>query len=387
MISCGEFFKLIQSAILAQGNPLETEAVTEESLVALYKISKSHDLAHLIGHSFAKNKLLSEDSPAKKKFLQERNMAIYRYEQINYELEEICRIFEEEEIEHIPLKGSVLRRYYPEPWMRTSCDIDILVKKEVLEKAIKALENRGFRYEDTKEHDAHIWSASGVHLELHFDLMEASVAGKCADVIARAWERAKQCDGWKYRLEFDDAFFYFYHIAHMAKHFASSGCGIRLFLDIWILNQSKTFTKQGSEVLLEEAGLLKFAQNAEKLSNIWFGKEKHDEVTKEMEIYIVGAGIYGTLENQVALQQAKIGGKKKHVLSRIFMPYASLKISYPKLEKYPILYPFYLVVRWFKFIFRGNKGRAFRELKSIATTKDERKERLITLCNNLGIKK
>ena len=34
------------------------------------------------------------------------------------------------QIPFLPLKGSVIRQYYPEPWMRTSCDIDILVDFE-----------------------------------------------------------------------------------------------------------------------------------------------------------------------------------------------------------------------------------------------------------------
>ncbi|MBO4954226.1 MAG: nucleotidyltransferase family protein, partial [Clostridia bacterium] len=36
-------------------------------------------------------------------------------------------------IDFMPLKGAVIRQYYPEPWMRTSCDIDIHVKKDRLE--------------------------------------------------------------------------------------------------------------------------------------------------------------------------------------------------------------------------------------------------------------
>ena len=377
-------YKKIVGTLECESTDLQTVRLDAK---ALYQLSKKHDLAHLIGDILHKNALLSIESEIKKRFIQERNMAIYRYEQINYELEESCRILEENEIPHIPLKGSVLRRYYPEPWMRTSCDIDILIKKEDLETAIQALKKEGFQYEETQTHDAQMWAPSGVHFELHFDLIESDVAEKSAMVLAQAWERTKPCDGWKYRLEFDDAFFYFYHIAHMAKHFLIGGCGIRPFLDIWILKQYDSFCGEEIAALLRRADLLTFAQHAEKLSKVWFGDASHNAVTKEMEEYIVQAGVYGSLDNRIALKQAKIGGKKKHLLSRIFMPYAQLKTYYPKLEKYPILYPFYQVVRWFRIVFGKHNKHAFRELKSIATTKDERKERLITLCNNLGIKK
>lgn len=382
-------FSLLRNEIGSFQLNEETKSLIDiETLEKLYKLSKSHDLAHLMADALDKNDLLIINSEAKKHFTQERNMAVYRYEQINYELEEICRILEDAKIPHIPLKGSVIRRYYPEPWMRTSCDIDILIKKEDLENAIKVLEKEGCRYQETQTHDAHIWMPSGVHLELHFDLIEESVAEKSAMVLAQAWERGKPCEGFEYRLEFDDAFFYFYHIAHMAKHFLfGGGCGIRPFLDIWILKQQNSFRGEEIDNLLNQADLLTFAQKAEKLANIWFCNTEHDETTKQMEDYIIKAGVYGSLDNQIALKQVKVGGKKKHLWSRIFLPYSLLKTSYPKLEKYPVLFLFYQVVRWFRIVFGKNKKRAFRELKSIAFTKEERKDRLVLLCNNLGLKR
>ena len=113
--------------------------ITEDVLPALYKLSKKHDIAHLVGDALDKNGLLLDGSEAKKRFLQERNMAVYRYEQLQYELDCICDTFEEAKIPFIPLKGAVIRQYYPEPWMRTSCDIDILVEEEKLSDAISAL--------------------------------------------------------------------------------------------------------------------------------------------------------------------------------------------------------------------------------------------------------
>lgn len=379
-------FSLLRSEMTSTPlNEEERKSINNEFLVKLYKLSKSHDLAHLIGDALDKNDLLPMGYEATNRFIQERNMSVYRYEQINYELGEISRIFEENKIKHIPLKGSVIRKYYPEPWMRTSGDIDILIKKEDLENATLALEKEGCRYEGAQIYDVHIRLPSGVCLELHFDFMQADVADKRAKVLAQAWERTSPCDGYEYRLKFDNAFFYFYHIAHMVKHFLKGGCGIRPFLDIWLMKQQDHFCGEEIDDLLKETNLLTFAQNAERLSKVWFDDIAHDAVTKEMEEYIVKAGIYGSLDNQIALQQLKSGGKRKHLWTRIFLPFSLLKCLYPKLEKYPVLFPFYQVVRWFRIVFGKNKKRAFIELKRIATTKDDRKKRLGLLCNNLGL--
>ena len=60
-------------------------AITAETLYSLYKISKRHDLAHLVADALEKNRLLPMQVDIKKRFLQERNMAIYRYEQMRFE--------------------------------------------------------------------------------------------------------------------------------------------------------------------------------------------------------------------------------------------------------------------------------------------------------------
>ena len=66
--------------------------------------------------------------------------AIYRYEKIDFEFKRICESFEENSIDFMPLKGSVLRKLYAEPWLRTSSDADILVKEKDLKRAEELLE-------------------------------------------------------------------------------------------------------------------------------------------------------------------------------------------------------------------------------------------------------
>ena len=92
---------------------------TDDYLVRLYKLSKAHDLAHLVGDTLIKNDLIVNDE-IKEKYQKQVMIAIYRYEKINYELNRLRSALNEAQIPFIPLKGSVLRQYYPEPWMRTS---------------------------------------------------------------------------------------------------------------------------------------------------------------------------------------------------------------------------------------------------------------------------
>ena len=123
-------------------------------------------------------------------------IALFRYERINYELTEICGVLEQSEIPHMPLKGSVMRKYYSEAWMRTSADIDIRVKKEDTDRAVTALvEALEYTVEKNSTHDVQLFSPSGVHLELHFETIAESKAVNSNTVLSRIWESAAPAEG------------------------------------------------------------------------------------------------------------------------------------------------------------------------------------------------
>ncbi len=340
-------FALLRSAI--RGNQLDDsqkELLTEDVLQELFMISKKHDVAHLLATGLDKNGLLKN---ANDKIGNEIAMAIYRYTQMNYEYERVCDAIENAHIPFIPLKGSVLRKWYPEPWMRTSCDIDILVHRQHLESAISYLVDKLEYVERGRAtHDVSLFSKSGKHIELHFDLVEEGRANNAIDILNTVWESVSLKSKKEYWYEMTDAFFYFYHIAHMAKHFEVGGCGIRPFIDLWILDNIENVDKTQRDELLEKGGLLKFAEAARRLSNCWSDGAPLDEVSLKMQDFIISGGVYGSSKNRVALQQAKKGGRIGYIFSRIFISYDKLKRYYPILEKHRWLTPIMQVRRWGK---------------------------------------
>lgn len=381
------FFALIRFEI--NGNELCEEVknlITPEMLPALFKLSKRHDLAHLIGDALDKNGLLSDGTEAKRRFLQERNIAVYRYEQLQYEFEQICGTLEGAKISFIPLKGSVIRQYYPEAWMRTSCDIDILVKEDILENAAQILCDKLEYVSETQRsaNELSLHAPSGVHLELHYDLTEGDKYGK--DILSNIWEYTEPIENKNYQMQLTDSSFYFYHIAHMIKHFENGGCGVRPFLDLWLLNHRIDFSRADREKLLRQGGFLTFANACESLSVVWLENAEIDTLGKQLEEYVLTGGVYGTLQNRVSMQQAKKGGKIKFILSRIFISNTALKIKYPKAEKYPILLPFYHIVRWVKPIFqKGSREQAKNELKETASVEKSEKMSKDKLLKDLGL--
>ncbi len=338
-------FALIRSAIRgSQFSEQERALYRSDMLSDLLTLSKRHDIAHLIAEGLNANGLLSEEN---KDVGNEIIKAIYRHAQLRYEYVVVCDALEAAHIPFIPLKGSVLRQWYPEPWMRTSCDIDILVHREHLEQAISYLvETLDYTEHERATHDVSLFSKGGKHIELHFDLVEEGRAGDAICILKDVWENVSLKSDKSYWYEMSDEYFYFYHIAHMAKHFETGGCGIRPFIDLWILEHIDTADKSKRDDLLDKGGLLKFADVARRLSNCWLDGVSLDEVTIKMQNFILSGGVYGSSKNKVALQQTKKGGRIGYIFSRVFISYDKLKRYYPIIEKHRWLTPFMQVRRW-----------------------------------------
>ena len=120
------------------------QACTPEMLEDVCALAYKHDLLHLVGQALSKKPVTPCEALEKSK--KAAMQAFMRYVQRNHEYVQVCAILEDAKIPYIPLKGTVLREYYPEAWMRTSCDTDILVKEENLDAATALLvEKMGYR--------------------------------------------------------------------------------------------------------------------------------------------------------------------------------------------------------------------------------------------------
>lgn len=340
------FFALLRSAIC--GTKLtkeERDNYSSQLFDNLLKLSAKHDVIHLLVLGLKQNELISKENDYIEKYILK---AVYRYERLRYEYENICGALEKAQIPFIPLKGSVIRKYYPEAWMRTSCDIDILVHRENLDAAISYLKDKlNYSGKEMATHDVSLFSPTGVHIELHFDLVEEGRANNAIDVLSSVWDNVSLRENSKYWYEMSDSFFYFYHIAHMAKHFETGGCGIRPFIDLWILDHMKDIDKTARDNLLCKCGLQKFADVSRNLSEVWFSDKEPDELSLQMQDFVLHGGVYGSADNRVALHQMKKGGRFGYVISRMFVSYDKLKRYYPILEKHSWLMPLMQVRRWF----------------------------------------
>lgn len=388
-------FNGIKHEICGRTEEIVLPDVSARFFIDLFRLSKKHDIAPIVGNAMNKYGTFEhlpfdiEESEReaiakiKTKFDEQIFTAVYRYENINNELKEIRRILGEAKIPFIPLKGSVIRKYYPEPWQRTSCDIDILVKEKDADNAAEDLQTRlQYRCEEKWQHDISLFSPSNVHVELHFKLLDSDF--KQVKDLIDVWsgDEISLLSDSEYQMSKE--LFLLYHIYHMAKHFVRGGCGIKPFIDLWIIKNKVGFDEEKAQKMLQESGLLAFFERSTDLVNVWFEGKEHSEITQEMEDYILQGGVYGTLKQNLAMSQNKKGGKFRHLMSRIFLSYKDMAVYYPSLKKCPILFPFYQVRRWCRILFCGGRKAAMNEIKvnqNITTEEQERAKKLLEELN------
>ena len=362
------------------------DELSEETAKKLYKLSASHDLTHLLTSPIEKENLINNASYLSA-FQKQTFMAVYRYERLKYELDSLCRVLESAKIPFIPLKGAVLRAYYPEAWMRTSCDIDVFIDKKNLDIAIAVLKEKlQYTEHECGAHDVSMFSNAGIHIELHYELIENERVNGVSSLLKNVWNYSKPVDSCDYQYRMSDEMFYFYHIAHMAKHFEIGGCGVRPFLDIWILNHRVEHDSFKRDEILAQGGLLAFANASKQLSEVWFGDDVHTELTLQMENYLIDAGVYGNSANRVAVTYAKKGGKLQYFLSRIWIPYDKLKYVYPTLENKRFLTFFFQIRRWCRIFSKKERLKLSNEMRITATQSTEKSNQTANLFNELGIK-
>ena len=127
-------FKMLK-AVLSDNYTLTVEKGLDWDYI--YKLCKFHHIDNIIGYLSNKQGYMPEEIYKRFKLAMQKGQVreINQY----YELQMIQKKFEEYKIENIPLKGSILKKYYPSPDMRFLTDLDILFKDEKTELVKQAL--------------------------------------------------------------------------------------------------------------------------------------------------------------------------------------------------------------------------------------------------------
>lgn len=361
-----------------------TKEITPDVVGELFRVADLHDVSQIIFSALAKRDLISADDEIFSRFAEAEELSYFRLKRLEFSQSETERALDEAGIDHITLKGSVMRAYYPSPLMRMSADIDILVREADLDRAVSLLsEKLGYEVRGKKDfHDISLYTPDGMHLELHYNIMENDE--RLDPVLQKCWNYVRPVPDKLCKYEFTPEFFAFHLITHMTYHFINGGCGIKPFSDLWLYRHKVEYDESLLVELCRDCGIERFYENAVRLSEVWFGGEAHSELTQRMEAHVIYNAYGGEASRGIVVRQSKSGGKFGYLMGRIFAPYGTMKIRYPVLKKCPILLPFFWVVRWFALLF-GDKTRVKDEMKMSKSVSKEQVAKMMQFLDSVGL--
>ena len=267
---------------------------------------------------------------------------------------EILKAFSENGIDHMPLKGTILKSMYPKSEFRTMSDADILIKPEQYDAIVPIMRKLGYEKTGESNHE-YIWSKDGfLTIELHKRLIPSYNKDYYA-YYGDGWQLAKVKEGTRYSMTDEDHFIYLF--THFSKHYRDGGIGIRHFVDLHIYLAAKPdLNFDYIEKELQKLQLGTFYQNVFRTMQTWFEGAPGDEQTDFITARTFANASYGTFDTRLIAAAVKKGksstsGKRARFkrIWRLFFPtHEELCNSFPCLTRFPFLIPLFWVVRWFR---------------------------------------
>ena len=278
-------------------------------------------------------------------------------------------------IPYLPLKGIILKHYYPDPYTREFADNDIWFARDKDESIKKFFVERGYEVELYRKsnHDVYLKKPC-LNFEMHRDLFgETGDNEKIVNYFSKHF-KVRVIAPLSLELYFMLDDFYVYYTAHSYKHFHIAGCGLRTLIDFYLFlkknEENELLNFKYINKQLEKMDLVDFSEQISTLAIKVFDEKELDEKELETLLFISSSGTYGTLENRVN-KGVKEKGKVRYFFSRIFPPYRFYKSAYPWAYKVPILIPIAWLCRLFRILFKNPK-RATSELKMISKSKEDK---------------
>ena len=267
----------------------------------------------------------------------------------------VIRGLEEAGIWYMPLKGAVLKNYYPRFGMREMSDYDILFDAMRAGDVKRIMKNTGFTGKNfgTGNHDVY-YKKPLCNFEMHRRLFGISHDKRFYTYYIDVKDRLIKDKGNNYGYHFIPEDFYVYMTVHEYKHYSAGGTGLRSLLDVYVFLKKFEGTLDFNYISGEvnKLGISEFELKNRTLALNLFGNNELTDENREMLEYILHSGAYGTLENSVKNTLNEYGGgtqgKVKYLLTKIFPSVKSMKDTYPFFCEHKVLYPLLIIYRLLK---------------------------------------
>ena len=319
------------------------------TIEGLYAYQKEQDVTNMAYVALQK---LGFNADALKEFQDDYKLNVLREARFELGGQQVFEALEKAEIPFLPLKGAILKNLYPNPALRTFTDIDIYVGSE-LERAEKVLFELGYEKTGDDEHnDVGYTKKPSLHIELHKDLFPDDYDFE--GYFDEPFKHTDLKDGYKYYRLYRKDDFFIHVLCHLYKHFTFGGCGLRQYLDIYVMLKKMDLKFEYIRSELGSFGMEGFLDTTLKLTAFFFDGEKPTDELIEIAEFVFNNATFGNADNRLVLDYDKDHGEKrtlwgniKYFMERWQLNYSQMKQRYKILKYLPFLLPFCWIHRLF----------------------------------------
>ena len=350
-------------ACALQGVSAQEEFLADVDLQQLFIMAGTHSVAAMVCMALEKTAIFAgADDAVKKHWREAKNKAIRKNMLLDAERAAIMMQLESAGIWHMPLKGSILKDWYPKPGMREMADNDILFDPSGREQVREIFQNRGYKTVSFRKLNHDEYEKPPIYnFEMHVSLFH-EMYKELAEQYENVKERLLPVDGTAYQFAFTPEDFYVFALAHAHKHYSHSGTGVRTLADIYVMDRhlGDIMDRDEVEQKLTQLGIADYELHSRVLAEKLFSAVRplaETELTedeKEMLLYYCDATTYGTVGNSVnnrlhelqkGSEDIKLWTKVKYCCVRLFPGKEFCKLHYPFVYRHPWTMPFFWVWR------------------------------------------
>ena len=370
-IDNNEYFQVVSDMnyliyCIINGKAPDKEKANNMNLDELFKAANKHMLTSITAMALEKAGVQNYD------FTQALGNAVKKNGTLDMEKRKIFKQLEEKGIWYMPLKGSVLKDYYPQFGMRQMSDIDVLFDSQYAEKVREIMENFGFHTKEFGDGHHDVYFKQPVsNFEMHWKLFGPHHDERMNEYYNNTKDRLVKDSNNQFGYHFTNEDFYIFMTAHEYKHYQGNGTGLRSVLDVYVFMKKfgDTLDMNYIESELAKMGIAEFEKQMRQLAINLYGKNEVTDTDCEMYNFVVYAGTYGSMDSLISSRIKKTGskgllGKIKYVWNRLFPPIENMRQFYPQFFENKLLLPllpFYRISR----IFTVQKDFVKSELKAL----------------------
>ena len=370
------FLSLLRDYVCGQ----KLKALPTVDWQALYNLAQSHNVTGLVGRILAD--LPTDHRPPKAlavAFRQAMGQTLMSYEKRMVAVQVMEQTLTDAQIPYLTVKGACTAAAYPDPFLRTCGDTDIVLTPEHQREAVQTLEQRGFAKKVTHD-DVVMLTLHGFEFELHTRLESINDGSRAllANPFAPEVAYIKSKNIWVLQ----PVYAVYYTVLHLLHHIKTGGAGVRMLLDTdLLLRKDPTLAPQVLE-LAERSGLERSFGCILALCKQWLDTPLpcsvpalDTDTVEKFAAVILGGGVFGHGNGNtgavfLARQKAADGSKTPFTrfvaLFRYCFPKADyMAYQFPYLIRRPYLLPFAYLHRFCRGLFR-NRTHSAAALQAIA---------------------